>query len=366
MTRGPSCRARGLLGRRRRWSSASRSCRRALLAQEAQNAGKAPKTEPTLPGSLDDDADARRLDPRRRRRQRHRLHRQGRARPGHQDRADPGRGRGAGRRAGRASTLVTADTARTPNEGYTAGSHSMQDSGTAILQRRRPGPRHPDRLGRRRGSASRPTDLRARDGAVLAAGRPAASATASWSPAARCTSQAQPDVAADADRPSTGSIGKPLPRVDIPAKVTGGAAYVQDLRLPGMVHARVVRPPSYGARLTDVDTAAVERLPGVLKVVRDGSFLAVIAEREWQAVKAMRGALAGRRAGTSSRACPRRRDLYAAPARRCRPQDTVDPRARHAAPRRRAHGRGELPPALPDARLDRPVLRRRRSCATAR
>ena len=73
------------------------------------------------------------LDPHRRRRPHHRLHRQGRARPGHQDRADPGRRRRAGGRAGAAITLVTADTARTPNEGYTAGSHSMQDSGTAIL-----------------------------------------------------------------------------------------------------------------------------------------------------------------------------------------------------------------------------------------
>ena len=45
-------------------------------------------------------------------------------------------------------------------------------------------------------------------------------------------------------------MGQSVPRVDIPAKVTGGAAYVQDLRLPGMVHARVVRPPSYGAQLT--------------------------------------------------------------------------------------------------------------------
>src|SRR4029078_9384497 len=82
-------------------------------------------------------------------------------------------------------------------------------------------------------------------------------------------------------------VGKAMPRVDIPARVTGGAAYVQDLRLPGMVHARVVRPPSYVARLRSVETSAVERMPGVLKVVRDGSFLAVIAEREYQAVKAM-------------------------------------------------------------------------------
>jgi nicotinate dehydrogenase subunit B len=62
---------------------------------------------------------------------------------------------------------------------------------------------------------------------------------------------------------------------------------VQDLRLPGMLHARVVRPPSYGARLRSLDTATVERMPGVLKVVRNGQFLAVAAEREFQAVRAM-------------------------------------------------------------------------------
>jgi CO/xanthine dehydrogenase Mo-binding subunit len=77
-------------------------------------------------------------------------------------------------------------------------------------------------------------------------------------------------------------------RVDIPAKVTGGPAYVQDLRLPGMAHGRVVWPPSYGATLRNVDTAVAVKLPGVLKIVRDGSYLAVVAEREYQAVLAMR------------------------------------------------------------------------------
>ena len=74
-------------------------------------------------------------------------------------------------------------------------------------------------------------------------------------------------------------MGQPFPRVDIPAKVTGGAAYVHDMRLPGMVHARVVRPPGYGAELTAYDSAAVEKMPGVVKVVRDGNFLAVVAAR---------------------------------------------------------------------------------------
>ena len=81
-------------------------------------------------------------------------------------------------------------------------------------------------------------------------------------------------------------VGKSAPRIDIPAKVTGGAAFVQDMRLPGMVHGRVVRPPRYGARLDNVDEAKVRAMPGVVAVVRDGSFLGVIAEREEQAIKA--------------------------------------------------------------------------------
>src|SRR5882762_8054386 len=54
-----------------------------------------------------------------------------------------------------------------------------------------------------------------------------------------------------------------------------------------MVHARIVRPPSYGAQLTECDTSAVEKLPGVVKIVRDGNFLAVVAAKQFQAIKAM-------------------------------------------------------------------------------
>ena len=106
-------------------------------------------------------------------------------------------------------------------------------------------------------------------------------------------------------------MGQPVPRVDIPAKVTGGAAYVQDMRLPGMVHARVVRPPSYGAQLIGCDTAAVEKLPGVVKVVRDGNFLAVVAEKEFQAIKAMR-ALAAAAKWKETASLPKQDDLPAA------------------------------------------------------
>ena len=73
-------------------------------------------------------------------------------------------------------------------------------------------------------------------------------------------------------------VGQSNARQDIPGKVTGKATYVQDIRMPGMVHGRVVRPPQYGATLVSLDDARVKAMPGVLAVVRDGSFLGVIAE----------------------------------------------------------------------------------------
>jgi CO/xanthine dehydrogenase Mo-binding subunit len=111
-------------------------------------------------------------------------------------------------------------------------------------------------------------------------------------------------------------MGHHLPRLDIPAKLTGGPAYVQDLRLPGMVHARVLRPPSPGAQLKALDTAAIEKLPGVLKVVRDGRFVAVIAQKEWQAVTAWKALATAAQWDESETLAPQAtlyRDLLAAP-----------------------------------------------------
>ena len=81
-------------------------------------------------------------------------------------------------------------------------------------------------------------------------------------------------------------IGQPAKRLDLLKKVTGQPAFVQDLELPNMLHARVVRPPMYNAQLLSIDEAAIQQLAGVVAVVRDGNFLGVIAEGEAQAVAA--------------------------------------------------------------------------------
>ncbi|MCH7738931.1 MAG: xanthine dehydrogenase family protein molybdopterin-binding subunit [Chloroflexi bacterium] len=69
-------------------------------------------------------------------------------------------------------------------------------------------------------------------------------------------------------------------RVDAVARVTGAAKYSQDIALPGMLHGKILRPPSYGARLQQVDTTRAEQVPGFVAFVRDGDFAGVVAERE--------------------------------------------------------------------------------------
>ena len=201
--------------------------------------------------------------------------------------------------------LITADTSRTPDEGYTAGSQSMQMSGTAILNaaaqvRALLFGMAAARFGvSAEGLTSQNGVIRAADGRSVTYGELVAGETLHVA--------AQPGSALGGTRTV---MGRPMQRVDIPAKVTGGASYVHDLRLPGMVHARVVRPPSYGARLAALDIANVERMPGFLKLVRDGSFVAVVAEREYQAVTAMR-ALAQAAAWKEQPSLPAQSDLRA-------------------------------------------------------
>ena len=181
--------------------------------------------------------------------------------------------------------LVEADTARTPNEGFTAGSHSMQDSGTAIRNAAanvrallaqaaaQTWGMSPERIAT--DGAGR---MRAIDGRTLAYGVLAAGLNL------HVEAIANAPLRAEGGR---SMIGASLPRVDIPAKLTGGAAYVQDLRLPGMLHARVLRGPSEGTVLKGLDQGVISDLSGA-RIVRNGRFACVVAEREWVTVQAWR------------------------------------------------------------------------------
>jgi CO/xanthine dehydrogenase Mo-binding subunit len=175
--------------------------------------------------------------------------------------------------------LQTGDTDLTPNEGYTAGSQSIQFGGVALSMA----------CAEVRGlfldhaAASfgySPADLAVRDGAITHRGE--ATGHDYWSLAA----------AVDLARPATGRpsakrvsdyrvVGRNLPRVDLAAKVFGGPAFVHDMTLDGIVHARVVRQPRRGAAIATVDEAALRRAAkGPIEIVRDGNLLAILGADE--------------------------------------------------------------------------------------
>jgi CO/xanthine dehydrogenase Mo-binding subunit len=179
--------------------------------------------------------------------------------------------------------LVTADTGLTPNEGVTAGSQTLEQSGTAVANAAAN-----VRLLLAEAAAARwnmaATDLFTRDGAVFD-GRGRRVTYAELAATTPLAVRARPDVPrkrVEARR----LIGRPVPRVDLPAKLTGLAAYVHDMRLPGMMHARVLRGPSSGT-IGRVDVPAIERQPGVGRVVRLGAFAAIVGPREWPLERAL-------------------------------------------------------------------------------
>jgi nicotinate dehydrogenase subunit B len=186
--------------------------------------------------------------------------------------------------------MVSADTSRGPDERYTFGSQSLEQSGSAI--------RAASALARSilvaaaaRRFGVRPEDLQINAGVIASADGKRATF---WEVANADPNLLKADITATTTpkKPSDYSIvGKSINRIDLPGKLTGAPSYVQDIRLPGMVFARVVRPPRYGARLVSLDETVVRSLPGVMAIVRDGNFLAVAARREEQAVAA-RNALA--------------------------------------------------------------------------
>ena len=179
--------------------------------------------------------------------------------------------------------MVTGDTSRTPNEGVTAGSQSVEQSGAAV--RFACAEARELLLGAAAAKLGvAPADLKVADGTIAAPGGKQATYWEVTSDAMlrrEATAKAKPKAPGEYKY-----VGQSLSRRDIPPKFTGGAAYVQDLRLPGMLHARVVRPPAPRAELVSLDAGAVKAIPGVVTVVRDGNFLAVVCEREEQAIKA--------------------------------------------------------------------------------
>ncbi len=190
--------------------------------------------------------------------------------------------------------MVSADTSRGPDEQYTFGSQSVEQSGSALRAASAQARGILLSAAARRFGAQ-PEDLQIKLGIIAS---PDGKRATFWEVASADPDLLKGDIAAAAapKKPSNYSIvGKLINRIDLPGKLTGAPSYVQDMRLPRMVFARVVRPPRYGAKLVSLDEAGARSLPGVLAVVRDGNFLAVAAKREEQAIAARNALVAAAR-----------------------------------------------------------------------
>ena len=181
--------------------------------------------------------------------------------------------------------VATVDTDLSPNEGSTSGSRSIQEGGESMRQAC--AEVRALLLAHAAQHLQAPlTELEVADGVV--SHRASGQSVSYWQLAQTLDlHQLAQGVARPKPKALHRVVGLALPRKDLRDKLLG-RGFLHDLRLPGMRHARVVRPPAVQARLLDCDTQAVMALPGVLQIIRDGSFLAVVAEREEQAVKAWR------------------------------------------------------------------------------
>jgi nicotinate dehydrogenase subunit B len=183
--------------------------------------------------------------------------------------------------------IVPGDTHCSPDEWYTAGSQSIEVGGASMRLACAEVRQLFVEAAARRFEVSA-AELRVHDGAI---GLPGTDLRTSYWDLAGEVSLARAATGRAPPKPSAAHaiVGKSAPRRDIRAKLSG-AAYVHDMELPGMVYGRVLRPPAQGARLKTLDEAAIRALPGVVGLCVSGSFVAIAAAREEQAVAALEAA----------------------------------------------------------------------------
>src|SRR5215468_5212472 len=181
--------------------------------------------------------------------------------------------------------MIEGDTALTPNQGATAGSYTIARGGQQIRQAAATA--RQTLLAQASTKLGQPAaDLEVVDGVVRVKGGSASVTYGELIGDQAFNLKIDPKVALKSpDR--FRYVGRSLARPDLPEKITGRHKYLHDLVLPGMLHARVIHPPAVGARLVSVDESSIKAIPGA-RVVRIQSFLAVVAEREWNAVRASR------------------------------------------------------------------------------
>jgi nicotinate dehydrogenase subunit B len=178
--------------------------------------------------------------------------------------------------------MVMGDTARTPDEGYTAGSMTISTSGDALRNAAAEARRIMLRKAARR-LRTTTQSLSAKNGIISIDGHPTKTVSYGDLMGGKAFNHRVTDRAPLKPFDSYDVVGSVAPREDLPRKVAGEPSFIQDLRVPGMLHARLVRPPGPAAKLISVDRDSVRSVPGFVQLVQRGNYVAVIAEREEQA-----------------------------------------------------------------------------------
>ena len=180
--------------------------------------------------------------------------------------------------------VIQGDTALTPDQGPTYGSLSIQNGGVQIRQAAATAKKYLlDLASQKIGAAA--GDLIVEDGVIKPKSGGKGIGYGELVGGRNFALKLDKDVKTK-DPAAFTIVGRPVSRLDIPEKCTGRFTYMQDARVDGMVHGRVVRPPALGAMLQNVDENSVKNIPGLVKIVREGNFLGVVAETEWGAIKA--------------------------------------------------------------------------------
>jgi nicotinate dehydrogenase subunit B len=183
--------------------------------------------------------------------------------------------------------VVQGETGRTPDQGSTTGSKTLQGAGSTI--RRAAAEARRVLVAMAAGQLGVPAgSLRVAGGTLSVPGRPGKAITYGRLIGDKSFHHTVDNGVTVKSYTAYRVVGQPIPRVELPGKVTGTHRYVHNLRVPGMQHGRVIRPPTIGATLVTVDEASVGALPGAVRVVRRENFLGVVATHEHEAVAAAR------------------------------------------------------------------------------
>jgi nicotinate dehydrogenase subunit B len=181
--------------------------------------------------------------------------------------------------------IILADTGKTQDERYTAGSGSIEGSGNAIRNAAAEARKYLLTMAAKALESS-VEELSVNNGIVKSAKNQKTIAYTNLVKGRRLETEVSGK--AELKKPADYKlVGKPIKRVDIADIAAAKTHFIQDLRLPDMVHARVMRPPVYHAKLTSLAKEPIQKIAGVLKVVINGSFAAVIASQEYDSIKAL-------------------------------------------------------------------------------